>query len=372
MSKNTPALMGRFQSIEQLATEFRGVLSTTDTASFTASLQVGHAMHALRDQLTDEVMRPIMALQNTKLGFLTDKTYPEHPNGYPMPVVRDVVIEATLRGLPLVGNCMNIIAGNLYVTKEGLRHLLAHMPEITDFDWDVEITASNDTSAKVRAWATWKQSGKERRYEGSIPVRINKGMGLDAILGKAERKLRARVYERITGTTLSDGEADDITIKAERVDQDPPGAKPWNAAATKSAPFPEPKAKTELPTEPGNEPETKPEVGNEPETKAEDAPKEDVDPTSPEATPARKRAPRKAAAPAPKADADAMAAATSKLCNKLSASGIREDEFLQVCAGFGMEVSSIEDLSLEQIEGVISDWPTVSQTVMANRQSRTK
>ena len=48
----------------------------------------------LRNLLTPKIMEPIMALQNTSLGFRTDNF-----NGYPVDVVKDALIEATFKGV---------------------------------------------------------------------------------------------------------------------------------------------------------------------------------------------------------------------------------------------------------------------------------
>lgn len=48
--------------------------------------------------------------------------------------------------------------------------------------------------------ATWLLHGKPDSLEVCIPVRVNSGMGADAILGKATRKILGRIHARITGS----------------------------------------------------------------------------------------------------------------------------------------------------------------------------
>ncbi len=45
-----------------------------------------------------------------------------------------------------------------------------------------------------------------------IPVKVNGGMGADAILGKAERKMLFRIYQRVNGSSFGavDGEVGDV------------------------------------------------------------------------------------------------------------------------------------------------------------------
>ena len=44
----------------------------------------------------------------------------------------------------------------------------------------------------------------------TLPIRVNKGMGADAVLGKATRKAYAWLLEKISGTNVADGEASDM------------------------------------------------------------------------------------------------------------------------------------------------------------------
>jgi hypothetical protein len=48
-------------------------------------------------------------------------------------------------------------------------------------------------------------------HDGRIPVRVNKAMGVDAILGKAERKMLAAIRKEVTGSQHDpDGDVDDV------------------------------------------------------------------------------------------------------------------------------------------------------------------
>ena len=44
-----------------------------------------------------------------------------------------------------------------------------------------------------------------------MAIRVNKGMGADAIVGKLTRKARAWLYTTITGQDAGDGDAEDDT-----------------------------------------------------------------------------------------------------------------------------------------------------------------
>jgi hypothetical protein len=197
----------------------------------------------------------------------------EAPEPYGIAVVRECLIEATLRGVPIVGNCWNIIAAQSYITKEGFWHLIGKkIPGLTDFKVSIGVPRmikppgdarnASDEEAKgavVPCFATWKLNGVSDRVEREIPIRVNAMMGADAIMGKAERKILAAAYAQITGTTLGDADASEIehnevrnvTPPKREAPADEP-ADPFKDVAQKSAGAPLPSGKR--PTAPDPEP----------------------------------------------------------------------------------------------------------------------
>lgn len=176
--------------------------------SFQTTFMVAAAVQALRTAITDEMMQDIMALQGTRLGFVTDK---DKSGGYDIKTVKECVIEATLRGFRPVGNEMNIIAGRFYGTKEGFERKVAEHPGLTDLRLKFGIPQNKNGGAVVECSAKWLLCGLSQSLEREIPVKVNAGMGVDAILGKATRKLLKAVYGHVTGSehTMPDGDADD-------------------------------------------------------------------------------------------------------------------------------------------------------------------
>jgi len=182
-------------------------------------LIMARAMKTLRGLLTPKVMEDVMELQGTPLGFRTDK---DTCGGYKPEAVRDLLIQALIRGLQPVGNQINIIAGNLYVTKEGFERLLREMPGLKSLSIQVGVPVTKDGGALVPCKASWKfngvadelvcEAGAEADYR--IAVKVNGGMGVDAIHGKAKSKLYRRIYERLTGTTVEDGEVDEGIVSS--------------------------------------------------------------------------------------------------------------------------------------------------------------
>jgi len=178
------------------------------------ALIVARSVKQFRGLLSDAVMADIMELQNSPLGFRTDKK----EGGYSKDVVRDCVVQAFMRGLRVTGNEINIIAGNLYVTKEGFERLMSELPGLTGLKIQIGVPQTVGDGALVPAKAEWKYNGvhdsitweKEEAADYRIPIRVNSAMGVDAILGKAKSKVLRTIYARVCGSKLPvEADADD-------------------------------------------------------------------------------------------------------------------------------------------------------------------
>jgi len=182
------------------------------------ALIVARSVKQFKMLLTDAVMADIMELQNSPLGFRTDKK----ETGYSKDVVRDCVVQAFMRGLRVTGNEINIIAGNLYVTKEGFERLLSELPGLTNLCIQCGVPATKEGGALVSAKASWQYYGVADEYVAEetptgdyrIPIRVNSAMGVDAVLGKAKSKMLRNIYARITGTQLAVEDEVEEAVKA--------------------------------------------------------------------------------------------------------------------------------------------------------------
>ena len=225
-SPTVGALMpkARLDAVRKLAATARQANQTIAEAhaetekAFVIAAGVG----AIREAISGEILNDILQLANTPLGFKTDRPPgAKDRNGnqmkpYPDAVYKDVLTEALIRGLRVIGNEINIIAGNLYVTKEGLRRLIREFPGLRNFDSRIGVPKMvNEVNAVVPCKASWMLDGKpdsiECEGDYAIPIRVNKAMGTDAVIGKAESKLWKRVYEKLTGSEFdlsSDAEAE--------------------------------------------------------------------------------------------------------------------------------------------------------------------
>jgi hypothetical protein len=186
---------------------------------FRRALAMATGIRLLKQAITKEMMQDLMDLQGTSLGFRTDK---DRDGGYPAEIVKECAIEAALRGALWVGNEFNIIAGRAYLTKEFFTRALREFPGLTDLRLSPGVPVMSNGGALVSYAATWRLNGTQDRIDRTLSkiddktsidericVKVNSGMGADAILGKAERKIRAAIYSRITGSVVSDGDTDD-------------------------------------------------------------------------------------------------------------------------------------------------------------------
>ncbi len=189
------------------------------------TIVLASGMRELRAALSKDVVEQVfMPLQGSKLGFRTDR---DDKGGYPWDVVRDCVIDAMIRGFRPIGNELNIIAGNPYYTKEAYERKVEEFPGLSGFRPEPGVPQMANGGALVPYYATWSLDGvtdslvcdivkvDDREVDRRIPVRVNSGMGTDAIFGKAKRKFYARVYERLTGVKAVDGDvldAEGVTV----------------------------------------------------------------------------------------------------------------------------------------------------------------
>ncbi len=182
----------------------------------TAALEVAASVQDLR-ALFDrpEVRERIVALQDTAIGFRTDRdpnvtnrktNQPNVPYAYP--VVRDCAIEASLRGLQMVGNQWNIISSRQYTTKEGFEYLIRKHKAVSDFRPIIGVPKTQNGGALVECKATWKLDGSPQNLEVTIPVKSDDWAGADQLIGKATRKFLRRCYEMMTGQSVPDAEVE--------------------------------------------------------------------------------------------------------------------------------------------------------------------
>lgn len=206
----------KLSQLEALIESQVSALSNPAAGTFRRALQMSKAIADMRTLISKEVLSHIMPLQGSRLGFRTDK---DQNGGYPAEVVKECLIEAVLNGAMPCGNEFNIIAGNAYLTREFFTRRLREWPGLTDLVIEMGVPAVGNGGALVECRATWRLNGvpdsvhcrKTADSDSRIPVRVNANAIVDATLGKAERKLRARVWAKLTGSASSgEGDVEDM------------------------------------------------------------------------------------------------------------------------------------------------------------------
>lgn len=184
------------------------VLNSETIKGFERAYTMAAAIKKLSLALTPEYMEPIMALQGNRLGFKTDK---DKDGGYKEDIVKKCLIEAVLFGLQPTGNEFNIIAGNMYATKEGLGSLLK---KFNGLSYELLPGAVNMNAGKDTAEATmtvkWMLNNAPQQRELKFAIKSNAYATPDAIIGKATRKARKWLHDTINGFEIPEGDAGDV------------------------------------------------------------------------------------------------------------------------------------------------------------------
>lgn len=210
-------LLGQeFKPKLERASEFAARLQPETLSAFTTLEQtvlMADGIDQLRKLLDDKFMgRYVMPLMGSSLGFRTD----DRP--YNVADVRECVIVALLQGFRWIGNEFNIISGRTYFTKEGLARRVREWPGLTNLMLEQgTIRWGSDGSGMVVPFTmSWCMNGTPVKTARDIPVRLNKGQGADAGLGKATRKALATVFGMLTGSEFSvaEGEVDEPAAPA--------------------------------------------------------------------------------------------------------------------------------------------------------------
>jgi hypothetical protein len=115
--------------------------------------------------ITPEMLASIQAGEGQALGFKTDKW--KDGKNYPVEVIRDVTIEATLRGVSMVNNEVNIISGGFYMAKNGCKRRAKEWPGLSGLQvaFGVPEMKGGEALVSVRSvyWLDGKASTVQRR-----------------------------------------------------------------------------------------------------------------------------------------------------------------------------------------------------------------
>jgi len=220
----------KLSTIDQVTQEIERVLEQCNVATLKEMAPLRQAvvlatgMTQLRKALTNEVVQKVfMPLKDSPLGFLTDEASRRKDNLPPYGVedVREIMVECLVNGFQPINDEINIISRRMYGAKNGYARKVRELPGLTDLVITPGVPALMDKGALVPMRARWRVNGTPHEmvrdvsktpdgvvHDTRIPVRVNAGMGADAIAGKATRKMLKAIYDAMTGSALTteDGE----------------------------------------------------------------------------------------------------------------------------------------------------------------------
>ena len=251
-------------------------LASVDVSSaMAATFALAQGVMELEDAITDDMMIPIMKLKNKGFGFKTDERDGSDRRKeikYTVAQVKQCLIEAMLWGLLPMNNEFNILAGGMYIAKNGIVRITRQYKGVEDVKDVIAIRQQNDKGATAAYKITWRQKGQDEAVEGIVAIKADKWTTADAVLGKATRKAFKRAYDRMANIANkiapADGEVEEGPIGGER--RDAKGGEPWHATTGRhpATDRPAPEAGDRAgrqPSKPKEEPEETPRVEDPPE-----------------------------------------------------------------------------------------------------------
>lgn len=188
------------------------------------SIVIANGLNELREFFkNDEVKRLVETMQDTTLGFLTDrspdklkqynaKKPPEwQKHAYTYDEIVEALIPPMMEGYRFTGNEINIINGKGMPVKNGKHRRINDL--VTGFIHSVGSPVKDKATgvAKMRCQAKWMKDGHEQSIgygdeQCIIPVEYDQYAGLDKLIGLAESKLFSRVLTRISGKLVVEGD----------------------------------------------------------------------------------------------------------------------------------------------------------------------
>lgn len=210
---NNTALVALNEAKEKFAMVMKEAQNLDIVNNVAGAFDAAIVITKLRAVMTDDIMKQVfMPLQGQKIGFRTDRTYP-------VETVRNCIIDGAANGLLPTGNQFNIIAGNMYPTKEGYTALLAKLKASPmklvysfEFDPDATVKSSDPSYVAIPCRISYKTAKEDLNgiFRHVAMVKSNGTTSTtDQLRGKAERKCKKAFYEFLTGIDLGDADVED-------------------------------------------------------------------------------------------------------------------------------------------------------------------
>src|SRR5215831_7801874 len=207
-------------NLDSAAQRYQGEIDAPGLGQLRRSMLLAHAISRLQAAL-EPLKERILMLQNSPLGFLTDRD-PSRPGKtgqsvqpYGWDIIRRCVVQALLGGFNLTGNEWNVIAGKFYGAKNGWERKLREVPGLTDLDVRPGIPTQHNGLTCVRVGASWRMEGRRQELIGAdgqlgrVFAIITAGPSTpDTTVGKALAKAYRAIYQRVTGTRTTEADAE--------------------------------------------------------------------------------------------------------------------------------------------------------------------
>lgn len=202
--------------LEAAAREYAEILSDGDQGNLAKALVTGLAIQTMRNILDQQTMQLFLPLCGSPLGFFSDRPSERNKTPYSPEDLREILIAALLQGVFPWGREFGVIGGNLMIMKEGWKRKVRELPGVTEAKViPGRIIVEKDRTYCVVA-GSWKVGGKKFQLLNSkdepgrpFEIPVHSSTGVDAILGKAERRGWKAIWEEITqGRLLEEEDAD--------------------------------------------------------------------------------------------------------------------------------------------------------------------
>lgn len=212
MVESIPEVDESLQGIAILAKE-TGTLMAAVSQGIQVEFRVAKGMQLMRQQLTPDIMNEyVMPLVGTRLGFRTDRDQ-DRTKSYSPDEIRDVVIDAMIRGARLVGEELTVISGGPHYTVNYYRRTIFDidgLDKLVVTNGEPEMVQGLQKSARVPVRITFELHGRPCFHEGSYVVRVNDGQMATATQTKAERLALKSLKQALVGSTWAPDDAEAV------------------------------------------------------------------------------------------------------------------------------------------------------------------
>jgi hypothetical protein len=215
-NKDLTVFKQAFADLDKRRDSLGGDMLAQTCAGFVGAIERALLAADIEDVLSDEMVgRLAVRLKDRDYGFSTDKA------NYSIGDIRACIVSAYLQGAELINNEFTIIKGRVFKGKNYYARRLRQMRGLSNLAYTFGVPKINrdelgGTTAKVTAEASWTFNGEKCTLvcgeNNPLIIPVNNGMSADGLYGKADRRIMAKIYARLTNTEQSDGDSDEANL----------------------------------------------------------------------------------------------------------------------------------------------------------------